>query len=66
MPHVIGTKHHSAKLNPAKVRQARKSYEVRYKDGTRKWTIAALARKYDVSRPVMSQVLKRQTWKHVV
>lgn len=65
MPYVTGTKHHSAKLNPAKVRQARKSYEVRLKDGSRKWTIADLARKYGVSRPVMSQALKRQTWKHV-
>jgi hypothetical protein len=63
--HVHGTKHHSAKLNPAKVRQARKSYEVRLKDGSRKWTIAALARKYGVTRPVMAQAIRGETWAHV-
>lgn len=54
-----GTRHHAAKLNNAKVRQARKSY------ATGKWTISALAQKYGVSVPSMSDVLKFRTWKHV-
>lgn len=63
--HVRGTKHHSAKLTPAKVRQARKSYEVRLRNGKRKWTVAALAAKYGVTRPTMAQALRGDTWAHV-
>lgn len=54
-----GTRHHAAKMTNAKVRQARKSY------ATGKWTIAALAAKYDVSWGTMSALLKNETWKHV-
>ncbi len=60
-----GTRHHSAKMTPAKVRQARKSYDVRLKNGHRKWTIAALARKYGISSPSMADILARRTWAHV-
>lgn len=63
--HVHGTKHHSAKLNPTKVRQARKSYEVRTPNGKRKWTIAALAAKYGVTPATMRQALTGDTWAHV-
>ncbi|MEU3052204.1 hypothetical protein [Streptomyces griseus] len=59
MPHVSGTKHHAAKLNNAKVRQARKSF------ATGKWSIARLAEKYGVSRPAMSAAVHGHTWKHV-
>lgn len=61
-----GTKHHSAKMTPAKVRQARKSYEVRLRNGQRKWTIAGLARKYGISAPSMKDIITRKTWHHVV
>lgn len=60
-----GTQHHAAKLNPAKVRQARKSYEVRLRNGKRKWTVSALAEKYGVTTATMYQALKRTTWAHV-
>lgn len=65
MPNVVGAKHHAAKMTAAKVRQARKSYEVRDRYGNRKWTIAALARKYGVTAPSMRAILDRRTWKHV-
>lgn len=60
-----GAKHHAAKMTDAKVRQARKSYAIRNKRGDRKWTIAALARRYGVSRPAMSDLLNGRTWTHV-
>lgn len=65
MTNYVGTKHHSAKMTPAKVRQARKSWEVRDKHGNRKWTISGLARKYGVSHPSMRAILDRKTWAHV-
>lgn len=55
----VGARHHSAKMTTAKVRQARKSY------ATGKWTQTALARKYGISTQSMSQILRRDTWKHV-
>lgn len=60
MPARIGAKHHAAKLNAAKVRQARKSH------ATGKWTIAALAEKYGVAHQTMHAAIHGQTWKHVV
>lgn len=57
--YVKGVKHPSAKMNVTKVRQARKSY------ATGKWSIADLAIKYGITPQSMSQILKRQTWKHV-
>jgi hypothetical protein len=60
-----GVKHHAAKLTPAKVRQARKSYEVRDAEGNRKWSIPKLAEKYGVAYTTMHLLLKRETWKHV-
>lgn len=65
MAQQIGTKHHAAKMNPAKVRQARKSYEVRLRDGSRKWTKKALARKYGITPQSMNDILTNKTWKHV-
>ncbi|MFF8831284.1 hypothetical protein [Streptomyces sp. NPDC015131] len=58
-PKGIGTNHHSAKMNTAKVRQARKSF------ATGRWTQAALARKYGISGPSMAAILQGRTWKHV-
>jgi uncharacterized protein YjcR len=54
-----GAKHHAARLTTAKVRQARKSY------ATGKYTIAALAKKYEVAPQTMHAVLTYRTWKHV-
>ncbi|PRH79340.1 hypothetical protein C6N75_09655 [Streptomyces solincola] len=59
MPAYNGTRHHNAKLDNRKVRQARKSFD------TGKWTVTALATKYGVSWGTMYALLKRQTWKHV-
>lgn len=60
-----GTKHHSAKMTTAKVRQARKSYAVTDANGSRKWTITALADKYGISYQAMWLILNNRTWKHV-
>jgi DNA-binding FadR family transcriptional regulator len=61
-----GNKHHMAKLTAAKVKQARKSYEVRdKKTGKRKWSAGKLAEKYGVSRTAMRLALIGETWKHV-
>lgn len=55
----FGAGHHASKMTTAKVRQARKSY------ATGKWTIAALARKYEITNPSMASILRGKTWKHV-
>jgi hypothetical protein len=60
-----GAKHHAAKMTTATVRQARKSYELKTKEGKRKWTITALAVKYGITPQSMDAILKRRTWKHV-
>jgi hypothetical protein len=61
-----GTKHHAAKMTPAKVRQARKSYQViDKKTGKRKWTITKLAHKYGIAHQTMYAILTFRTWKHV-
>lgn len=65
MPARQGSKHHAAKLTAAKVRQARKSYEVRDSNGKRKWSIQALADKYGVTWSTMHNALNGVTWKHV-
>lgn len=65
MPHTKGTAHHSAKLTPAKVRQIRKSYEVRDRNGVRKWSYAALSRKYGVTSQSIRDVITRKSWAHV-
>jgi transposase-like protein len=59
MPARPGTKHHHAKLNPRKVRQARKTYA---RGGV---SIATLADRYEVAWSTMQQVINRVTWKHV-
>lgn len=66
MPAQIGSKHHAAKMTPAKVRQARKSYEVRGKDGKRKNTMLVLAERYGIKVQTMHSILHRKTWKHVI
>lgn len=58
-PMVHGTQHHSAKLNATKVRAARRSY------GTGKVTLTALAIKYGVSIPSISDAVYGKSWKHV-
>lgn len=60
-----GAKHHAAKMTAAKVRQARKSYEVRDRNGKRKWTIVGLAAKYGIAHQTMWAILSGQTWKSV-
>ncbi|HSE46446.1 MAG TPA: hypothetical protein VLA89_14060 [Gemmatimonadales bacterium] len=65
MPAAYGNKHPKAKMTTAKVRQARKSYEVRDKDGKRKWTLASLAAKYGVTAQTMHAIIHRKSWSHV-
>jgi uncharacterized protein YjcR len=65
MPARSGNNHHASKLTAAQVRQARKSYEVRDKQGNRKWSITRLAEKYGVRPQTMHAILNRKTWKHV-
>jgi len=55
----IGAQHWAAKMTAAKVRQARKSY------ATGRYTIADLARKYEITPPSMGQIIHRRTWRHV-
>ncbi|MFF5973637.1 hypothetical protein ACFY7C_19130 [Streptomyces sp. NPDC012769] len=61
----LGAKHHASKMTTAKVRQARKSYDVRTANGDRKWTITGLAEKYGITPQSMAAILNRKSWKHV-
>lgn len=56
-----GSKHHNAKLTPAKVRQARKTWA----EGSGKKNIKQLAEKYGVANQTMWAALHRKTWVHV-
>jgi DNA-binding XRE family transcriptional regulator len=60
MPARKGAAHHNAKMNTRKVKAARKAYE------TGKWTISALARKYEITRQSMHAILTGETWKHLL
>lgn len=64
MPHVTGTKHHSSKMTPAKVRTARKWHDEGDSRG-KKWSMSALAQKYGISYPSMRAIIRRDNWKHV-
>ena len=59
MPLIIGSKHHSAKLNPQKVRHARRWYA----DG--KMSVSQIARKYGVTWATMKAAIDGKTWSHV-
>lgn len=54
-----GAKHHAAKMNAAKVRQARKTYDLG------KTTIRALADKYGIAHQTMWAIVHRKTWTHI-
>jgi len=55
----LGAKHHFAKLNPEKVREARK----RYAEGG--ISIFDLSLEYGVNASTMYLAINRKTWRHV-
>ncbi|MFB7304568.1 hypothetical protein [Heyndrickxia sporothermodurans] len=62
----LGEKNNSVKLTQAAVIQIRKEYEQALQDGRQKTaTQYYLAKKYNVKRPTISDVVLRKTWKHI-
>ena len=57
-----GIKHRDAKLTPEIVREIRSIYAART---SRYWGARSLAKKYNVSHNVISDVALRQTWTHI-
>jgi len=57
---VRGVAHHAARLDEATVRRIRERYAA---GGVSQ---AALSKEFGVSRPAITQLIKRRTWKHVI
>jgi hypothetical protein len=57
--HVRGTRCHSAKLNPEKVREVRRLW------GTGEYNYSSLGRMYGLSPSSIKKIVTRKTWKHV-
>lgn len=54
-----GAKHHAAKLDAKKVRQARKTFDAG------RASVRQLAEKYGVAHQTMWAVVRRKTWTHI-
>lgn len=61
----IGTNNHQVKLNEEKVISIRSEFEELLKSNNKFQSEKILAKKYNVARTTIADIIKRRTWKHI-
>lgn len=62
----LGDRNHQAKLTESDVLDIRSRYQLALSEGAQKTaTQVALAKKYGVKRPTISDIVLHRTWKHI-